>query len=32
MDVNDDDKLVLTRLEKQMLNVAEENVDSVLGV
>jgi hypothetical protein len=32
MDVNNNDKFVLTRLEKEMLDVAEKNVHSVLGV
>jgi hypothetical protein len=32
MDVNYDNQFVLTRLEEQMLDVAEENIDSVLCV
>jgi hypothetical protein len=32
MDMDDDDQFVLTRLKEEMLDVAEENIDSVLGV
>ena len=32
MYVDDDNQLVLTRLEEEMLDVAEEDVDSMLGV
>ncbi len=32
VDVNDDNQFVLARLEEEMLDIAEENIDSVLGV